>query len=123
MKQPSKKSGVLLVPLFYLLLLAVWQSLASLPHARDYVFPSPLSFGPDGWIGAQSLAPFKLYGAPAMGIGFAAMSAAIGLVIRGGNGNFLGNQQNIEIVVPRIAGHCRLQRRRRFRADLWIKRR
>ncbi|HEY3856837.1 MAG TPA: ABC transporter permease [Verrucomicrobiae bacterium] len=82
MKQPSKKSGVVLVPLFYLLLLAAWQSLASLTHARDYVFPSPwqvaqrmVELGRDHLLLPSLLATLKR-----MSIGFA-ISAAIGLVI------------------------------------------
>lgn len=42
MKPQGKKSGVLLIPLFYLLLVVLWQSVASLPHTRDYLFPSPV---------------------------------------------------------------------------------
>jgi NitT/TauT family transport system permease protein len=42
MKSAPKRSGVVLVPLFYLLLLIVWQILASLRLAPGYLFPSPL---------------------------------------------------------------------------------
>jgi NitT/TauT family transport system permease protein len=42
MKTAPKKSGVVLVPLFYFLLLVVWQLLASLRLAPYYLFPSPL---------------------------------------------------------------------------------
>lgn len=38
----TKKSGLILVPAFYILLLALWQFLASLHFAPDYLFPSPL---------------------------------------------------------------------------------
>ncbi len=82
MKQPSKKSGVVLVPLFYLFLLVVWQAVASLPHVRDYVFPSPLQV-----IGRMIelardhlLFPSLVATLRRMSIGFA-ISAAIGLVI------------------------------------------
>jgi NitT/TauT family transport system permease protein len=42
MKRSSKISSALLVPSFYLLLLALWQVSASLRLLPDYLFPSPL---------------------------------------------------------------------------------
>jgi len=82
MKQPTKKSGVLLVPLFYLLLLAVWQCLASLPQSRDYLLPSPVQVGRRMVELArdQLLLPSIVATLRRMSIGFA-ISALIGLVI------------------------------------------
>lgn len=45
MKNKPKRSAVLLVPAFYLFLLIVWQALASLHLAPDYLFPSPVQVG------------------------------------------------------------------------------
>jgi NitT/TauT family transport system permease protein len=83
MKQPpKKKSGVLLVPLFYFLLLAVWQCLASLPQVRDYLFPSPLQVARRMVELARDnlLLPSVIATLRRMGIGFA-ISALLGLVI------------------------------------------
>jgi NitT/TauT family transport system permease protein len=82
MKSPQKKSGALLVPLFYLFVLVLWQCLASLPKSRDYLFPSPVQV-----IGRlielardHLLLPSVIATIRRMSIGFA-ISAAIGLMI------------------------------------------
>jgi NitT/TauT family transport system permease protein len=82
MKPPAKKSGVLLIPLFYFLLLVLWQMLASLPRSRDYLFPSPLlvarrmvELARDNLLLSSIVATLKR-----MSIGFA-LSALLGLVI------------------------------------------
>src|SRR5580704_838226 len=82
MKQSPKKKGVLLVPLFYLLLLAAWQCLASLPRSRDYLFPSPVQVGRRMVELARDhmLWPSLAATLRRMGIGFS-ISAALGLII------------------------------------------
>jgi NitT/TauT family transport system permease protein len=82
MKSPQKKSGALLVPLFYLFLLVLWQCLASLPRSRDYLFPSPVQVVRRMVELAREhlLLPSVIATIRRMSIGFA-FSAAIGLVI------------------------------------------
>jgi NitT/TauT family transport system permease protein len=82
MKPAGKKSGGLLIPLFYILLVAVWQLLASLPHSRDYLFPTPLQvarrmveLAKDNLLLPSVLATIKR-----MSIGFA-LSALLGLAL------------------------------------------
>jgi NitT/TauT family transport system permease protein len=82
MKTAPKKSGVVLVPLFYFLLLVLWQVLASLRLAPDYLFPSPMAvarrlfeLGQDNLLWPSIAVTLKR-----VGIGFA-FSAVIGLFI------------------------------------------
>ncbi|HEX4119618.1 MAG TPA: ABC transporter permease [Verrucomicrobiae bacterium] len=82
MKSQDKKSGLLLIPLFYLLLLALWQALASLPHTRDYLFPSPVQVARRmaELVRDNLLLPSILATLKRMSIGFV-MSACLGLSI------------------------------------------
>jgi NitT/TauT family transport system permease protein len=82
MKTAPKKSGVVLVPLFYFLLLVLWQILASLRLAPDYLFPSPLQvarrlyeLGQDNLLWPSIAATIKR-----VGIGFA-ISSMMGMSI------------------------------------------
>src|ERR1035441_7681628 len=82
MNSAPKKSGLILVPLFYLLLIELWQILASLRLAPDYLFPSPwevgrrlFELGQDNLLWPSIVATLKR-----VGIGFA-LSAVMGLFL------------------------------------------
>lgn len=82
MKTAPKKSGALLVPLFYIFLLALWQLLASLHIAPDYLLPSPLEMARRliDLAREQMLWPSVVATLQRVAIGFG-LSAVIGLVI------------------------------------------
>jgi NitT/TauT family transport system permease protein len=82
MKTKPKRSGIALVLGFYLLLIALWQLLASLHLAPDYLFPSPLQVlrRMVELSGDRLLWPSIAITLKRMSIGFV-LSAVIGLII------------------------------------------
>jgi NitT/TauT family transport system permease protein len=78
----GKRSGIVLVPAFYVSVLALWQILASLRLAPDYLFPSPLQVGERlrELIQDHLLVPSIVATLERMIVGFA-ISACIGLSI------------------------------------------
>jgi NitT/TauT family transport system permease protein len=82
MKRAAADRAAIYVPLFYLLLFAIWQAVFSLKFVPDYLFPSPLQVGKRLYqLGSEGLLwPSIRATLFRMMIGFS-VAAAIGLVI------------------------------------------